>query len=172
MRRQFSAVVAGVLIALTLSAPARAAHPEGQGWTRVPNPPFDLPAGLTCDFAVHGDPLVDRVYYKTLTTRSDGSPRTEAALGPLIYRFTNVSTGATVRGDASASALITHHDDGSLTYRLHGPLLLGVREGRGNLPRGLYIVDGAAWRVDVSADNFRSVSGAYRIAQDLCADLS
>ncbi|WP_422771717.1 hypothetical protein ACN28C_00875 [Plantactinospora sp. WMMC1484] len=172
MRRLFGAVVAGVLIALTLGAPARAARPGGSGWVHVPSPPFDYPAGLTCDFGVHGEPIVDKVYYRTLTTTPDGTARTEAAVGPLVYRLTNVSTGATVEGDASSSSLITHHDDGALTYRLHGPLLLGIREGRSNLPGGLYVVDGVAWRLDISADNFRTISGAYRIAQDVCADLS
>lgn len=172
MRRLFNAVVAGVLAALALGTPALADRPDGSGWVRVPSPPVDLPAGAFCDFAVHAEPIVDSVYYKTLTTNSDGSVRTEAARGPLIYRLTNVSTGATTRGDASASGLITHREGGAVTYRLHGPLVLGIREGRGTLPRGLYQVDGVAWRLDISADNVRTLSGAYRIAHDLCAELS
>lgn len=172
MRRLFSAVVVGLLAALTLSAPAQAAPPPGPGWVRIPSPPFDYPAGVTCDFPVHGDPIVDEVYYKTLTRKPDGTVRTEAATGPLVYRLTNVSTGATTEGDASASGLLTHHDDGALTYLVHGPILIGIREGRSTLPRGLYVLDGPAWRLDISADNFRRPSGAYRIAKSVCAVLS
>lgn len=171
MRRLLSAVVAGVLMALTLSVPTQAAEPGGSGWVHIPSPPFDYQAGLPCDFAVHGDPIVDKVFYRTVTTNPDGTVRTEAAVGPLIYRLTNVSTGASANGDSSSSALITHHDDGALTYRLRGPLLVAIRDGHSNLPGGLYVIDGAAWRLDISADRFRTVSGAYRIVRDACADL-
>ncbi|GAB7049531.1 hypothetical protein [Catenuloplanes indicus] len=140
---------------------------------RIPSPPLDYPAGPHyCVFHVHGEPIVDEVYYKVLTTEPDGTPRIEAAFGPLIYRLTNVATGATVDGDASASGMAIHHDDGSTTHLAHGPLMVGFREGQGNLPRGYYVIDGPAWRLDISPDNHRTVSGAYRIRQNLCDDLS
>lgn len=75
------------------------------------------------------------------------------------------------RADASSSALIVYHDDGSQSWLLHGPLLLRFREGNGNLPRGLYNIDGSAWRLDISADGHLTVSGAYRIVKDVCATL-
>ncbi|GAA2513215.1 hypothetical protein GCM10010435_61250 [Winogradskya consettensis] len=115
---------------------------------------------------------MDAVYFKTLTTKPDGTPRTEAAAGPLVYRVTNVSTGEATRADASSSGLITHHDDGSQTWLLSGPLLVRFREGNGNLPRGLYDLTGVAWRIDISADGHLTVSGGYRIAKDVCATLS
>ncbi|MDP9798296.1 hypothetical protein J2S43_006808 [Catenuloplanes nepalensis] len=173
MRRLFSTVLVSALIALTFGTPAHAAaEPAGSGWVRIPSPPYDYPAGLTCDFALHGDPIVDEVYYRTLTTKPDGTPRTEAAFGPLVFLVTNLSTGATTRGDASASGVITHHDDGALTYRVSGPLMVGFREGRGTLPRGFYVIDGPAWTLHISAGNYRSLSGAWRIRKDLCAALS
>jgi hypothetical protein len=177
MRRSLGAVMAGILIALAPGATARAADPEnpgaaaqtarqaGDGWTRVPTPPFDFPAGLPCDFAVHGEPVVDAVYYKTL------SENTEVAVGPLIYRVSNPANGKATRADASSSALIVHHDDGSQSWLLHGPLLIRFREGNGNLPRGLYNIDGSGWRLDISADGHLTVSGAYRIVKDVCATL-
>lgn len=172
MRRILSTVLAGALIALTAGTPAHAAEPAGSGWVRIPSPPYDYPAGLICGFALHGEPVVDEVYYKTLTTTPDGTPRTEAAFGPLIFVVTNLSTGATTRGDGSASGVITHHGDGARTYRVSGPLMVGFREGRGTLPRGFYVIDGPAWTLHITADNHRSLSGAWRIRKDLCAALS
>ncbi|AGL16603.1 hypothetical protein [Actinoplanes sp. N902-109] len=172
MRRPVVAVLAGGLLTLVVAAPARAAAPQGPGWVREVTPPFDFPAGVPCDFPVHGDPVVDAVYYKTLTVKPDGTPRTQAAVGPLVYRVTNVSNGRRTLGDAGSSALLSYHDDGSQTWLLHGPLLLRFREGNGNLPRGLYNVDGTAWRLDISATGRLTVSGGYRITKDVCATLS
>ncbi|GLY07839.1 hypothetical protein [Actinoplanes sp. NBRC 101535] len=171
MRGPSTAIVAGTLLALSFTTPARA-DAQGEGWERIPSPPFDYPAGVPCAFAIHADPVVDAVYYKTLTTYPDGSVHTEAATGPLVYRLTNVSTGATVRGNASASGTATHHEDGAVTMRNHGPLLVAFRAGQGNLPPGYYQLDGPNWRLDISATNYRTVSGDYRIAKDLCAALS
>ncbi|MFI5842972.1 hypothetical protein ACIA8K_25010 [Catenuloplanes sp. NPDC051500] len=187
MRRLSIALVAGVLTALTLSAPAEAvpvppdpslvraataAPPPGSGWVLIPSPPFDLPAGPLCDFAVHGDPIEDEVYYKTLSTHPDGSVHVETATGPLVYRLTNVSTGRTAVGDASASGFLIHHADGARTYLNHGPLLVGFREGQGNLARGFYEIDGPAWTLQITADNHRTVSGAYHVVQNVCTTLS
>ncbi len=96
---------------------------------------------------------------------------TEAGTGALVYRLSNVDTGATMIGDASASSIMIHHSDGGLTYVNHGPLLVGFREGRGNVPRGFYEIDGPAWSIHISADNYRTVSGAYRIAKNICETL-
>jgi len=171
MRRLIAAAVSG-LLAVALGAPARASRPEGPGWEREITPPFDFAAGVPCDFAVHGEPVVDAVYYKTLTTKPDGTPATQVAVGPLIYRVTNVATGEATRADASSSALLTYREDGSQTWLLHGPLLVRFREGNGNLPRGLYNLDGAAWRLDITADGHLTVSGGYRIIKDVCATLA
>ncbi|WP_306213958.1 hypothetical protein [Actinoplanes sp. RD1] len=170
MLRSLTAVAAGILLVLASGAPARADAP-GAGWERIPSPPFDYPAGVPCAFAIHADPVVDAVYYKTLSTHPDGSVHVEAATGPLVYRLTNVSTGATVRGNASASGTATHHEDGAVTMRNHGPLLVAIRAGQSNLEPGYYEITGAAWRLDISATNYRTVSGGYRIAKDLCAAL-
>jgi hypothetical protein len=177
MRHFIAAVVSGTLLAFAAGAPAGAAAPQavaprGDGWEREVTPPFDFPAGLPCDFAVHGDPVVDAVYYKTLSTRPDGTPRTQVAVGPLIYQVSNVATGETTRADASSSALLEYHDDGSQTWLLHGPLLVRFREGNGNLPRGFYNLDGRAWRLDLSPAGYVTVSGGYRITKDVCATLS
>ncbi len=166
----------GTLLAAVWSTPAPAAPPtappKGNGWELRPSPSFDYAPGVVCDFGIHADPIEDEVYYRTLTRWPDGSVRTEAATGPLVYRLTNVATGASTTGDASASGVSLHHQDGGLTGWSHGPLLLGVRAGLGNLPRGFYEIDGPAWRLDITAANYRTVSGAYRITKNFCVALS
>ncbi|WP_305785991.1 hypothetical protein [Symbioplanes lichenis] len=165
MRRYANAALAGILIALAPGAAAQAAPPTGGGWVKEPTPPFDFPAGVPCDFAVHGEPIVDEVYYK------DISETTQLAVGPLIYEVSNPATGASTRADASSSAVLIHRADGSQTWLLHGPLLLRFREGNGNLPRGLYNLTGPAWRLDISSEGRLTVSGNYRITKDVCATL-
>ncbi|AGL16593.1 hypothetical protein [Actinoplanes sp. N902-109] len=56
-----------------------------------------------------------------------------------------------------------------MTMRNHGPLLVAFPAGQGNLPPGYYEIDGASWRLDISATNYRTVSGGYHLAKDLCA---
>jgi hypothetical protein len=182
MRGSLTAILAGTLLALSLAAPARAGvlpdsttqarTSSGTGWERIASPPFDYQAGVPCAFGIHADPVVDVVYYKTLKTYPDGTTRLAAAFGPLVYRLTNQSTGATTLGDASAHGTATYHEDGSVTHRAHGPLLVAFRAGLGNLPPGYYQLDGPSWRLDISATNYRTVSGDYHIAKDLCAALS
>ncbi|GAB7038252.1 MULTISPECIES: hypothetical protein [Catenuloplanes] len=169
MRRPISAAIAGVMLAIAGGTAAHATPGPGTGWHRVPTPPFDLPAGYRCDFPVHAVAVVDEVYYRTLVAKPDGSPRLEAATGPLVLRLTNVDTGATVDADAGGSSTSTYHDDGGRTIHSAGPILLGAGEA-GTLARGLYVVDGL-YRIDLRPDGYRGLTGHYT-TDDLCAKLS
>lgn len=112
------------------------------GWVPAPSSPFDREAGVLCDFPVHGEPIVDEVRKRTLVANPDGTPRSELWVGRLVIRVTNTATGASVDSDASGSAVITYGADGSQFWAVAGPTQIGFRAGGGNLPRGLYRLDG------------------------------
>lgn len=49
-----------------------------------------------------------------------------------------------------------------------GPVLVGVGEGLGNLPRGLYIVDGVH-TMEIGPDGHKSVTMVHGSRTDICA---
>ncbi|MFP1625488.1 hypothetical protein ACLB9X_09975 [Streptomyces sp. 5K101] len=127
-------------------------------------------AGVRCDFAVHGEPIVDEVVRRVLARHPDGSPKQVAYEGDLVVRVNNTASGDSYDADASGSALVDHRADGSQFWSVRGPVLVGVGEGRGNLPRGLYIVDGV-YTMDISADGYKSVNMAHGSHTDICEQI-
>ncbi|MEU2910264.1 hypothetical protein ACWCQ0_26395 [Streptomyces massasporeus] len=145
-----------------------ATQPTVPGWEPAPSAPWDVGAGVRCDFPVHGEPVVDEVEQRVLSTHPDGSVRRVAYRGDLVVRVTNTATGASHDADASGSAVVEHRRDGSQFWAVRGPVLVGVGEGRGSLPRGLYVVDGV-FTMDIAADGFKDVRLVHGRTDDLCA---
>jgi hypothetical protein len=143
----------------------------GAGWVPAPSPPFDQAAGVTCDFPVHGQPVVDEVVTKVLQRYPDGSIHRDAFKGDLIVRVTNTSSGTAYDADASGNAVVDHHQDGSQTWYVAGPVLTGFREGLGNVPRGLYILDGV-YRLDIAADGYKTLTMVHGTEDNICDRLS
>ena len=137
------------------------------GWVPVPVPPVDRAAGVVCDFAVHGDPVVADLWMRILRKNPDGTTRSEAWTGPLVYRFTNQSTGTQVEADASGDGIRVFHADGSYTWFIHGGLVIAIPAGGGNRPRGLYAVDGT-FTVTVTADHYQTLRLQHGTVRSLC----
>ncbi|MEU0220461.1 hypothetical protein ABZ281_37760 [Streptomyces sp. NPDC006265] len=78
-----------------------AARPTAPGWEPAPSAPWDVGAGVRCDFSVHGEPVVDEVEQRVLNTHPDGSVRRVAYRGDLVVRVTNTATGASHDADVS-----------------------------------------------------------------------
>jgi hypothetical protein len=183
MKRRSLLAGAAALAALVLSAtaPGSSAAAEDNvvtadsgngGWEPAPFPPtFDRAAGVVCDFAVHGESLVDQVRRHVILTYPDDSVRREALKGALVIRLTNTSNGKFYDADAGGSAIVEHHSDGSLTEFIVGPALGRIAAGRSNLPRGLYIFDGV-YSVDISTTGFLEFSFVEGGATDLCPQLA
>lgn len=147
---------------------ARALEAAG-GWEPAPSAPWDVPAGARCDFPVHGEPVVDEVVQRVLTSHPDGSPKQVAYKGDLVIRITNTDTGSTYDADASGSALVEYGTDGSQFWYVLGPVLVGFAEGGGNMPRSLYLIDGV-YTLDISSDGYKSVdTRSGTTTTDLCA---
>jgi hypothetical protein len=160
------------LLAIVAPAASAAAAPNGSappaaGWFPVPTTPEDIPAGLLCDAPTHLEAIVDHVFERILTTNPDGSPRLVQFTGPLVLRLTNNLTGVFTDVDASGSANVVTEEDGSQTWFVVGPALFGFREGHGNLPRGLYRLDGV-YRVRISATRELTLTMPHGTQQNVC----
>ena len=166
--RRFVLAAAVVIALLTgVASPAAA----GTGWVPAPTPPFSRDAGVNCDFPLHAEPIVDRVVTKVLRRYPDGSIHLDAFKGALVVRVTNTTTGATYDADASGSALVDHAADGAQTWYGTGPILLGVRTAQGNIPRGLWIVDGI-YRLAISATGYRTLTMVKGTLDNVCNHLN
>ncbi|WP_328439513.1 hypothetical protein OHA71_24845 [Streptomyces sp. NBC_00444] len=162
-----------VLAAVLLGAQPASAEPAasagaGTGWEPAPSAPWDVDAGLRCDFPVHGEPVIDEVMKRVLDTHPGGAAKRVAYKGDLVVRVTNTGTGAFYDADASGSAIVEHRTDGSQFWSVHGPVLVGIGEGKGNLPRGLYIIDGV-YTLDISSTGHRTVTLVHGTKDDLCS---
>ncbi|GAA1963131.1 hypothetical protein [Amycolatopsis minnesotensis] len=161
-----------VLAAAALSglAPTASAAPPGGGWEPAPSAPADYPAGARCAFAIHLEPVVDKVYGKVLKTRPDGSAALQAYAGPLVERFTNVENGKSTLADASGFALVEYHTDGVQIWHVTGPVLVGFQPNRDNHAPGVFILDGV-YTLKI-APAYRTVLSGHWAERDLCAAVS
>lgn len=160
----------------THSVAAAAGSSGGGEWIPVPSAPFDQAAGVTCDFPIHGEPLVDEVVRMVIKTYPDGSPKQEMYTGALIFRVTNTLTGASVDVDISGTGVMEYKPGSSFgrpgsSALVYGPILLGMHEGLGNLPRGLYVPNGV-YTLTINKSGFRTITwkidgGARNICEEL-----
>ncbi|MFK4688796.1 hypothetical protein [Streptomyces pristinaespiralis] len=184
MRRTAVALAAVAATTLMGAAPASAAGQAARsagaeaglgsgldtGWEPSPSAPWDVAAGLRCDFPVHGEPVVDEVVRRVLETHPDGRPKLVAYKGDLIVRVTNKETGNFYDADVSGTAVVDHRTDGSQFWSVLGPVLVGVGEGAGNLGRGLYVVDGV-YTIDISSSGYKEVTMAHGSTTDICEQI-
>lgn len=172
MRRLLAAglIAAATLLAAASPASAQSAAAATGGWIPAPQASFDLPAGARCDFAIHSEPIVDEVRKLVLDTFADGKPKRELYAGALILEVTNTETGAVTQADASGTAMIEYGTDGSMTWYVVGPVLLGFKEGAGTLPRGLWVVDGV-FTVEFTPTFYKTITMVHGTTHDVCTDL-
>jgi hypothetical protein len=164
--------VAAVAAATVLGATPVQATPADRsgldqraGWEPAPSAPWDVAAGLRCDFAIHGEPVVDEVEQHVLARHPDGSLKRVAYEGDLVVRVTNEDSGAFYDADASGSAIVDYRSDGSQFWSILGPVLVGM--GDGNLDRGMYIIDGV-YTLTISASGHKTVTMAHGSTTDIC----
>ncbi|MGW5424433.1 hypothetical protein [Streptomyces sp. NPDC003943] len=156
---------------LTTAAPAGAtATATADGWEPAPSSAWSYPAGARCDFAVQGTPVVDEVVRRTVGVQADGTKVVEYK-GDLVVRVLNSATGATYDADAGGRALVEIHPDHSQTWYVVGPILAGFAEGGGNVPRGLYTVDGA-YTLEVSPTGYKTLTFLHGSTDSLCEKVS
>jgi hypothetical protein len=170
MRWKMSVGTTLAAAALAAAVPAPASAAATGGWVPAPQAAFEMPAGARCDFAVRVEPIVDEVRKLVLDTYPDGSPRRELYEGDLIDKVTNLETGATSTADASGTAMVEYGTDGSMTWYVTGPVLLGFRENAGSLPRGLWIVDGQ-FVVEFTPTFEKTITMVHGTTHNVCTDV-
>lgn len=141
------------------------------GWEPVPSEPWELEAGERCDFPVSGEPIVDEVVRRVLETHPDGTPKRAVYKGDLVVQVTHGETGDSHDADVSGTAVVDYGTDGAQSWSVVGPVLVGVGEGGGNLPRGLYVVDGV-YTMSISPDGHKDVDLTHATYDDLCDSVS
>jgi len=171
MRRMFTFALAVAATLIATAGPAAAAPPTNGGWVPAPTPPFDIAAGAVCDFAIHGEAVVDQVVTKVVATFPDGSKKVELAKGALILRITDVENGVARLEDGSGSGLFRFRPDGTFTVDVVGPLLIGFRDGASNVPRGLYALNGV-YRIVFRPNGFRQLIMVHGTARNVCGDFA
>jgi len=179
--RPILTITAAVMAALAVAAPPASAStgnpgPESNasangGWVPIALPPLNAPAGLLCDFAVHYDVIVNEARLKVLQTFADGTPKRDIALGAVFLRVSNAETGASTVVDTSDTVVTEHGTDGSRSLQAVGPVVVLVRAGTSNLPRGFYAVDGVT-RIDISPTGFKNVALVHASIHNVCDDLA
>jgi hypothetical protein len=184
MRVSIPAAVA-LVAALGMAVPAAAAPaPSGpaerevtvastattHGWVPAPSAPWEREAGVICDFAVRSEPVVDEVMMRVLEADANGTPTKVVYTGDLVVRLTNLETGASTEADASGDAVVEYHADGSQTWYVRGPVLMGGRDTGGNLPRGFWLIDGV-FTADITATGEKTVTMLHGTQHDVCTDV-
>jgi hypothetical protein len=139
--RLLTALLAGTVLAITATGARADTRPPGSGWEPYRTQPFVHPAG-NCDFAVRGDIVKDEEWVRTLATDHAGNAIKLEFTGPLVIRFTNESSGASVVRNLDGTAWVTNHPDGSHTWLVNGHLSAGVPAGDPYLAPGEYIWTG------------------------------
>ncbi|MEU2232396.1 hypothetical protein [Streptomyces vietnamensis] len=168
MKRRIVVSLAAVGVLATATPPAGASDSAG-GWEPAPSPSWSYPAGARCDFAVQGSPVVDEVVRRTLATYEDGTKLFEYK-GELVVRVVNAETGASYDADASGRAVVEVRPDRSQSWYVVGPILAGFGEGGGNVPRGLYTVDGA-YTLEVSPTGYKTLDLIHGTTDPLCTEV-
>lgn len=147
-------------------------HAPSSDWEPAPSAPWEVPAGVRCDFPISGVPVVDEVKKLTLQSYPDGTPKRELYTGALVIRITNLDTGAQTDADASGDAVIEYRPDGSMSrWYVRGPVLVGVGEDGGNLPRGMWIVDGI-FTIDFTTDGKKNIHMVQGTKHNVCDDIA
>ena len=160
-----AAVCAGLFVVPAVASAASA-------WMPFRAADFDLPAGSRCPFPLSGRVLEDRERIRTLATFPDGSPSLQRVKGPLVVRYINQDSGASLVRDLTGDAFIDTHADGSFVFTLkHGHLAVGLGAGDPGGPAFL-VLSGRGFTVDFAADGRRTVTPGRGSIEDICQTLA
>jgi len=151
---------------------AKAGDAAGDDWTPYRTAPFQLAAGVRCPFGLAGTPVRDRERIRTLARFPDGTPLVQEITGPLVVRYTNTDTGATVRRNLTGRATITYREDGSFTETLdRGRFAFGLAGSDPGGP-GFFGVRGSGFTLTVRTDGSRTISLRTGRVENLCTTLA
>ncbi|MFE0464812.1 hypothetical protein ACFW1A_36720 [Kitasatospora sp. NPDC058965] len=166
------AALGAALAAAALLVAAPVARADDDGWQPYRGTDSDYAAGTLCPFHLHIAALVDGEETRTVSRHPDGSPATVLWRGPLILRYTNVDTGASVDRDQSGRATEYLRTDGSVLWDVPRNSHISARIHPGNPYHavGDYLLSGGAVLL-VHPDHQVEVLVQHRV-ENLCATLA
>lgn len=173
IRHVCAAVAAAAgLAAGGLAATSAASADSPNPWQPFHSEPFTDAAGDVCPFAVHGDIVEDHELVRTLQTNPDGSPSEQEFVGPLVIRFTNLSTGASVERNLTGTGFFFYAPDGTITGNGRGHIAIGIHTASNPPSRaGEWVLTGRFSFV-LGADGTRTFELQGGTAENLCDTLA
>jgi hypothetical protein len=154
---------------VAVAAPASASSPAP--WQPFHAAPFTEAAGDVCAFALRADIVTDHELFRTLASYPDGSPREQEFVGPLVIRYTNLSTGASVERNLTGTAYFFFDPDGTIHGHGLGHIGFTVHAGNVTPPPGEYIITGS-YDFVLNADGTRTFSVQGGTVENLCTTLA
>lgn len=166
------AVSAGLLVA-AFPAAASAGTPTPTatgGWTPVTYGSLDQPAGTDCSFELKIDFPTQGVEQRISVTYPDGSPLRTDFRGPLIARYTNAATGASVDEDLSGVGTLYNFPDGSSLWNISDNFGVSIKPGDPYHAQGEYVFSGGEV-IAISPTHQVAILHQTKVT-DVCAALS
>ena len=170
---RLSAIVGGValLIAVGVPATASAASDSGAAWQPYRTAPWTDAPGAVCTFGVAATIVTDQEQFRTLASYPNGNPRLQEFRGPLVIRYTNQATGASVVRDLSGYGWFHYGSDGSIDAFIASHIGVTVPVGNSGFPAGEWVITGRS-EVTVSSAGAIDVRLINSTAENLCQTLS
>jgi hypothetical protein len=158
------ASLSALLLAAALAGPAAAAKPIKEP---TPLDPSEIPAGVTCDFAVRIESVGKP---KSITfDRRDGALRVNSS-GRIVSTITNVDTGASVTRDSSGPGRVSRNAAGHIVLRYGGATVFPLFDGDVT-GRGLILFKGGT-EFELGDDEFTVIRADLPVnVEDLCQTL-
>jgi hypothetical protein len=160
--------VTGFALVAGFAAPASASSPSP--WQPFHEQSFTQPAGAVCPFALHGDVVTDHTLFRTLQTYPDGSPKEQEFVGPLVIRFTNLSTDASVERNLTGVAYFFYEPDGTIQGHGIGHIAIGIHAVNTSPPPGEYVLTGS-FNFVLRPDGTRDFTIQGGTVENLCETL-
>ena len=152
------------------AAPAAAPATSSDGWTPVTYQPRDQAAGTVCAFELKTDFPSQGVEQRIAVKYPDGSPLETDFRGPLIARFTNAATGASVDEDLSGVGTLYNFPDGSSLWNVPDNIGVTIHPGDPYHAQGEYVLSGGSI-IAISPTHQVAILHQTR-STDVCALLS
>lgn len=169
---------AALVLAVGLAVPAtasastsRASNDRGIPWQSYRTAPWTDAPGAVCTFGVSTSIVEDQEQQRVLATYPDGDPKLQEFRGPLVIRYTNTSSGASVVRDLSGYAWFHYGADGSIVAFIASHIGLTVPVGNAGWPAGEWVISGQSVAT-VSSAGAINVKLLHATAENLCQTLS
>jgi hypothetical protein len=169
MRKRITGLAVSVGVLVT-AFPAAASADGSGGWTQVPYQSRDQAAGTVCPFELKTDFPVQAVEQRISATYPDGTPARTDFRGPLIARFSNAATGASVEEDLSGVGTLFNLPDGSSLWNVPDNIGVGIHPGDPYHAAGEYVFSGGSV-IAVTAAHQVVILYQTKVT-DVCAALS